>query len=121
MDRASELGADVPLHFSAFHPDWRMRGRRPTPPATLPARAAHRMGNGLRYVYTGNVHDPAGGSTYCHGCGERLIGRDWYDITSWAMTADGRCAKCGAACGGVFEANPGAWGARRLPIRVSAA
>jgi pyruvate formate lyase activating enzyme len=115
------LGPDTPLHFSAFHPDWRMRDVAQTPTSTLQTARRIALESGLRYVYTGNVHDETGQSTYCHHCGERLIGRDWYDITSWAMTADGRCAKCGAACGGVFEANPGAWGARRLPIRVSAA
>ncbi len=115
------LGPDTPLHFSAFHPDWRMRDVAQTPASTLQTARRIALESGLRYVYTGNVHDETGQSTYCHHCGERLIGRDWYDITSWAMTADGRCAKCGAACGGVFEANPGAWGARRLPIRVSAA
>jgi pyruvate formate lyase activating enzyme len=115
------LGPDTPLHFSAFHPDWRMRDVAQTPASTLQTARRIALESGLLYVYTGNVHDETGQSTYCHHCGERLIGRDWYDITSWAMTADGRCAKCGAACGGVFEANPGAWGARRLPIRVSAA
>ncbi len=75
---AAELGRDVPLHFTAFHPDWRMRDHPPTPPATLTRARAIAMGHGLRYVYTGNVHDGAGGSTYCHGCGAMLIGRDWY-------------------------------------------
>ena len=115
------LGPDTPLHFSAFHPDWRMRDVAQTPASTLQTARRIALESGLGYVYTGNVHDETGQSTYCHHCGERLIGRDWYDITSWTMTADGRCAKCGAACGGVFEAIPGAWGARRLPIRVSAA
>jgi pyruvate formate lyase activating enzyme len=69
------LGPDVPLHFSAFHPDWKMLETPPTPPATL--RMARRIGKeiGLRYVYTGNVHDPEGQSTYCHGCKAVLIGR----------------------------------------------
>ncbi len=115
------LGPDTPIHFSAFHPDWRMRDVPRTPASTLQTARRIALESGLRYVYTGNVQDETGQSTYCHHCGERLIGRDWYDITAWAMTADGRCAKCGAACGGVFEANPGAWGARRLPVRVSAA
>ncbi|MBM3563780.1 MAG: AmmeMemoRadiSam system radical SAM enzyme [Alphaproteobacteria bacterium] len=114
------LGPDTPLHFSAFHPDWRMRDVSRTPVSTLQVARDIALKNGLRYVYMGNVHDEAGQSTYCHECGERLIGRDWYDITSWALTADGRCAKCGAACGGVFEPNPGLWGAQRLPVRLSA-
>jgi pyruvate formate lyase activating enzyme len=115
------LGPDTPLHFSAFHPDWRMRDVTQTPASTLQVARNIALKSGLRYVYTGNVHDEAGQSTYCHQCGERLIGRDWYDITTWAMTADGRCANCGAVCAGVFEAHPGAWGARRLPVRISAA
>ena len=75
----------------------------------------------MRYAYTGNVHDEDGGSTRCHGCGERLIGRDWYVMTGWALDAEGRCARCGTPCAGVFEATPGDWGARRLPVRLSRA
>ena len=115
------LGPDTPLHFSAFHPDWRMRDVAQTPASTLQTARRIALESGLRYVYTGNVHDETGQSTYCHHCGERLIGRDWYDITSWSMTADGRCAKCGAACGGVFEERPGDWGSQRLTVRLSAA
>jgi pyruvate formate lyase activating enzyme len=74
----------------------------------------------LRYVYTGNVHDEAGGSTTCHVCGARLIGRDWYRLTVWGLTDDGRCRRCGAPCAGVFDGPPGNWGARRLPVRMSA-
>jgi pyruvate formate lyase activating enzyme len=114
------LGADVPLHFTAFHPDWKMRDTPPTPPDTL--RQARRIGleQGLRYVYTGNIHDPAGQSTYCHGCGAKLIGRDWYDLDGWRLTPDGRCRECGAACAGVFETAPGRWGRRRQSIEVQA-
>jgi len=115
------LGPDTPLHFSAFHPDWRMRDVPQTPALTLQTARNIALQGGLRYVYTGNMHDEAGQSTYCHNCGERLIGRDWYDITSWSMSADGRCAKCRAACGGVFEERPGDWGSQRLPVRLSAA
>ena len=111
------LGPDVPLHFSAFHPDWRLRDVPPTPAATLRTARQVALERGLHYVYTGNVHDEAGQSTYCHYCGERLIGRDWYDITSWAMTPEGGCVKCGKACAGVFEAHAGVWGSRRLPVR----
>lgn len=114
----ANLGPDVPLHFSAFHPDWRMRDVPPTPARTLRKARSIAMKTGLRYVYTGNVHDEAGQSTYCHGCGSRLIGRDWYQLTEWNMTPDGRCASCGAICAGVFDARPGAWGQRRLPVRI---
>jgi pyruvate formate lyase activating enzyme len=114
------LGADVPLHFTAFHPDWKMRETPPTPPATL--RMARRIGkeHGLRYVYTGNIHDPAGQSTYFHACDAALVERDWYDLTGWNLTADGRCGSCGAACAGVFEPVPGRWGRRRAAVRVAA-
>jgi pyruvate formate lyase activating enzyme len=72
----------------------------------------------VRYAYTGNVHDAEGGSTYCHGCGEVLIGRDWFALGEWSLTPDGRCRRCGTACAGVFDARPGTWGARRLPVRL---
>ncbi len=114
---AAELGPEVPLHFSAFHPDWRMRDHPPTAPATLTRARAIAMGRGLRYVYTGNVHDPAGGSTYCHGCGATLIGRDWYELSGWGLNAAGRCQRCGAMAAGVFEAAPGSWGRKRQPVR----
>ena len=86
-------GPDVPLHFSAFHPDWKMLDTPPTPPPTL--RTARRIATeaGLRYVYTGNIDDPAGQSTYCHGCRALLIGRDWYDLTAWNLSAQGRCTQ----------------------------
>jgi pyruvate formate lyase activating enzyme len=116
---AEELGPHVPLHFSAFHPDWRMLDTPATPPATLRRARELAMANGLRYVYTGNIHDPRGQSTWCHGCGERLVERDGYVLGAWRLTADGRCARCGTACAGVFEARPGSWGARRMPVRLS--
>ena len=77
------------------------------------------MKNGLRYAYTGNVHDEEGDSTYCHNCGERLIGRDWYLLRDWNLTDDGRCRFCDAACAGVFDGAPGKWGPRRLPVRLN--
>ncbi|MBI4957029.1 MAG: AmmeMemoRadiSam system radical SAM enzyme [Myxococcales bacterium] len=112
------LGPDVPLHFTAFHPDYKLLDRPATPPATLARARAIALGNGVRYVYTGNVHDPSGGSTYCHACGAMLIERDWYRLGKYALTPDGSCAACGVRCAGVFEAEPGRWGARRLPIRM---
>ena len=74
--------------------------------------------HGLRYVYTGNVHDEAGQSTYCHACGTRLIGRDWYEITAWHLTPEGTCEACGTQCAGVFDAQPGSWGQRRMPLSM---
>ncbi len=115
---AEALGPDVPLHFSAFHPDWKMTDLPNTPPATLTRARAVAMGNGLRYVYTGNVHDPAGGGTYCHGCGALLIGRDWYELSTWALTPEGGCAACGTPVAGVFESRPGTWGRQRRPVRL---
>ncbi len=113
-----ELGPDVPVHFTAFHPDFKMMDRPSTPPATLTRARRIAVSNGLRYVYTGNVHDETGGSTYCHGCGERVVGRDWYVLTEWHLDAQGRCASCGTPCAGRFEESPGSWGARRLPVRL---
>ena len=113
------LGPDVPIHFSAFHPDWRMRDHPPTPPGTLTRARSIARKNGVHHAYTGNVHDPEGGSTYCHGCGAMLIGRDWYVISTWNLTADACCRQCGARCPGVFDAAPGAWGAARMPVHMS--
>jgi pyruvate formate lyase activating enzyme len=113
-----ELGSDVPIHFTAFHPDYKMLDHPPTPPATLTRARNIAVKNGLQYVYTGNVHDEAGGSTYCHECGHKLIGRDWYVMTDWSLTEDGACTRCGTKVPGVFEALPGHWGARRKPVRI---
>jgi pyruvate formate lyase activating enzyme len=113
------LGPDVPLHFSAFHPDWKMQEHPPTPPATLLKARRIAMAHGVRYVYVGNVHDKQADSTYCHSCGELLIGRDWYELSEWNLTPEGACAACGAPCAGVFEAVPGTWGARRVPVSMA--
>jgi pyruvate formate lyase activating enzyme len=113
------LGPDVPMHFTAFHPDWKMLDTPPTPPATL-TRARHiALKNGVRYAYTGNVDDPEGGSTYCHQCRQRVIGRDWYRVTDWHLTADGRCQFCDTPCAGVFAGPPGTWGPKRRPVRLA--
>ena len=116
---SEKLGSDVPLHFSAFHPDWRMTDRPPTPPATLTRAREIALKNGLRYCYTGNVHDEGGGSTYCPGCGAKVIGRDWYEITGWSSDDSGHCRSCGTRVAGVFEGPAGDWGRRRLPIRMT--
>ncbi len=113
------LGTNVPLHLTAFHPDWKMRDKPPTPQATL--RLARRIAReaGLKYVYLGNVHDSDGQSTYCADCGCRLIGRDWYEITDWQLTQDGRCRHCGSSCPGIFAEAPGTLGPRRKPVRLA--
>ncbi len=116
-----ELGPDVPLHFSAFHPDWKLRDVPATPAATLARAREIAMANGVRFAYTGNVHDKGGGSTWCPACGQLLIGRDWYVLSEWKLTEEGACGHCGAPIPGRFEARPGSWGARRLPVRLSSA
>lgn len=115
---ADRLGPDVPLHFTAFHPDWKMLDKPRTPPATL-ARARHvALANGLHYVYTGNIHDSEGGSTYCPSCRTRVIERDWYELGRWLVTEAGACRRCGTRIPGVFDGAPGGWGARRLGVRL---
>ncbi|MGI5246237.1 AmmeMemoRadiSam system radical SAM enzyme [Dactylosporangium sp. CA-139066] len=113
------LGPDVPLHFSAFHPDFKMRDVPPTPPATLSRARRIALDAGLRYVYTGNVHDPGGQTTTCPGCGAAAVVRDWYDLVSYKITDDGQCRACGHAIPGVFEGPAGAWGRQRLPVSIA--
>ena len=113
-----ELGPDVPLHFSAFHPDYRMLDVPPTPPETLKRARAIARNAGIHHVYVGNIHDEEGSSTYCHACGEKLIGRDWYVMTKWNLAANGSCRKCGAGLPGRLEAKPGTWGARRQMVNM---
>jgi pyruvate formate lyase activating enzyme len=116
---AEHLGTDVPLHFTAFHPDFKMRAVPPTPPATLTrARRIARAG-GLRFVYTGNVHDRDGGRTTCPDCGTAVIERDWYVIHGYRLTAEGRCTCCGTTIPGRYDGPVGRWGARRLPVSVA--
>ena len=114
------LGVDVPLHFTAFHPDYRMKDRPRTPPETLAMARRIAMEHGARYVYVGNVHDVGRQTTYCHHCGARLIERDWHAIRAWRLDEEGKCLGCGTACAGVFEAKPGTWGQRRLPVKLGA-
>ncbi len=114
------LGPDVPMHFTAFHPDYKMRDVPATPSSTLVKARRIALENGIRHAYTGNVRDKSGQSTYCHACGGLLIGRNWYVLSEWGLDGNGRCQQCGTACAGVFESKPGDWGARRLPIRLRA-
>lgn len=113
------VGSDYPLHFSAFHPDFKMTDVAETPASTLRRARDIAMAEGLHYVYVGNVHDLAGDSTYCPDCGENVIGRDWYELQSWQLADHGHCIKCGHQIAGVFENLPGNWGRRRLPVTIS--
>ncbi|TQV80149.1 AmmeMemoRadiSam system radical SAM enzyme [Exilibacterium tricleocarpae] len=113
------LGTDVPLHFTAFHPDWKMQDKTRTPAASLKRARRIAMGNGLNYVYTGNVRDAEGGSTYCPGCGLRVIERDRYQLGRWQIDSAGLCCGCGTRIAGVFEGPPGHWGAQCQPLRLS--
>jgi pyruvate formate lyase activating enzyme len=114
----AELGPDVPMHFTAFHPDFRMRDRPRTPATTLLRARSIALEAGVQHAYVGNVIDEDGGATFCAGCGARLIGRAGYDLTYWALDADGCCEACGHALAGQFAATPGSWGSRRQRVRM---
>ncbi len=113
------LGPDVPLHLTAFHPDYKMRDKPRTPAATLIQARKVAVAQGLNHVYVGNIHDEAASSTYCSGCGEKVIGRDWYVLSRWHLDHYGHCLSCGTQLPGVFAGPPGAWGAKRQPVRLS--
>jgi pyruvate formate lyase activating enzyme len=114
---ARELGPDVPLHFSAYHPDYKLDAPA-TPPATLTRARQIAMDAGLRYVYTGNVHDKAGDATYCPGCGSKVIERDWYEILAYSLDDTGHCRHCGTAIAGRFAHFTHAFGPRRIPVTL---
>lgn len=112
------LGPDVPMHFTAFHPDYRMLDRPPTPPATLARARKIAIGNGVHYAYTGNVRGGDGQSTSCHGCGAVVIERDGYEIGAYRLDDGGRCTACGSQIPGRFAGPAGTWGARYQPVRL---
>ncbi|QPK64946.1 AmmeMemoRadiSam system radical SAM enzyme [Methylomonas sp. LL1] len=112
-----KLGSDVPMHFTAFHPDWKMIDKPHTATSSLLLARDIALKNGVRYAYVGNVHDKAAESTYCHQCGKLLIGRDWYVLSDWNLDATGHCQFCGARCAGLFNPSPGDWGAKRRAVR----
>ena len=117
---ADHLGLDVPLHFSAFHPDYKMDDVPATPPETLARARRIARANGLHYVYTGNVHDVDGDTTYCPGCAAPLIVRDWYEVLQYALDVQGACPHCGTAIAGRFApAFAGGFGRRRVPVRLA--
>lgn len=113
-----ELGPQVPLHFTAFHPDWKMPDRPPTPPSTLTRARRIALDAGLHYVYTGNVRDTEGGTTFCPGCQAALIERDWYAIRHYDLLPGGRCPHCGTLIAGHFATFGKPFGPQRLPVRL---
>ncbi len=112
------LGVEVPLHFSAFHPDWKMLDKPKTPPSTLIRAREIALESGIRYCYTGNVHHEKSSSTYCHVCHKKLIGRDWYLLSDWNLDKEGNCRFCNTPCAGFFQGPPGNWGRQRKPVRL---
>jgi pyruvate formate lyase activating enzyme len=112
------LGPDVPMHFSAFHPDWKMLDKPSTPLKSLLHARQIAIKNGVHYAYVGNVHDKSADSTYCHGCGKLLIGRDWYELSEWNLDESGNCKFCGVRCQGIFNPKPGNWGAKRKAVAM---
>jgi pyruvate formate lyase activating enzyme len=113
------LGPDVPMHFSAFHPDYRMLDKDRTPFDTLARARRIALKNGVRHAYCGNVHDLGRQSSYCHTCGVRTIGRDWFELSNWNLTDTGACTNCGTQMPGVFDGKPGVWGQKRMGVDVA--
>jgi pyruvate formate lyase activating enzyme len=114
-----ELGPDVPLHFTAFHPDWKMQELPPTPAVTLTHARRIAMDAGLHYVYTGNVHDTEGGTTFCPNCQAALIERDWYNIRHYDLPSDGHCPHCKHPIAGRFGTFRKPFGPQRIPVRLA--
>ncbi len=115
---AQELGPEMPLHLSAFHPDWKMTDLPPTPSVTLSRARSIALDAGLHYVYTGNIHDPEGGTTYCPSCRHATIVRDWYDIRHYDLTPQGCCPQCGTSIAGRFGTLGEPFGRRCLPVHM---
>lgn len=109
-------GPDVPLHFSAFHPDYRMMDKSRTPATTLRRARQIALDAGMHHVYVGNVHDKEADSTYCPSCKEPVIGRDWYELSEWKLTDKGECQHCSTPLAGVFDGPPGSWGRKRQRV-----
>jgi AmmeMemoRadiSam system radical SAM enzyme/AmmeMemoRadiSam system protein B/AmmeMemoRadiSam system protein A len=112
------VGDEVPVHFTAFHPDFRMMDRPHTPHATLIEARQTALRQGLKFVYTGNVDDVVNQSTYCPACQGLLIQRNWYELGEYHLDG-GRCGHCGRDIAGVFERRPGNWGRKRMPVQIS--
>lgn len=115
------LGPDVPMHFSVFHPDWKMMDKPATPPQTVRRARDIAIEQGVRYAYVGNMHDTQADSTWCHHCGSLVIGRDWYQLFAWQLDERACCPNCGTPCAGIFEAMPGQWGPKRVLVDMTTA
>lgn len=115
----SRLRPDVPVHFTAFHPDYRMLDKERTPPQTLLRARGIALEAGLHHVYVGNIHHEAAQSSYCSGCGTKVIGRDWHQLSDWHLTDSGDCTICGTRFPGRFDGPPGTWGRQRRPVRIA--
>ena len=114
----THLGPDVPLHFTAFHPDWKMRDKPNTSLETMKRAREIAINCGLRYVYLGNIYSHEASSTYCQNCGEIVIGREWYELSDWNLDSFGKCISCGFQCAGQLNGPPGTWGRKRQPIKI---
>lgn len=112
------LGDDVPVHFTAFHPDWKMRDKPRTPEETLLNATRIARLNGISHAYVGNIHNKYESSTYCAHCGELLIERDWHQLGEWNLDDSGQCRHCGTLLAGVIEPVPGTWGRQRQPVKL---
>jgi pyruvate formate lyase activating enzyme len=97
-----EVGPDVPVHFTRFHPDYRLLNLPPTPVATLERAREIALETGMHYAYVGNVPGHPGNNTYCPGCGALLIERTGFLIQTMRVV-DGRCPDCGHAIAGVWS------------------
>jgi len=112
------LGPEVPLHFTAFHPDFKMMDIPATPPSTLIRARSIAKSKGIYHVYTGNIYDADGQSTYCNNCNSLLIGRNWYELGKWGLDDIGNCVDCGTTLSGFFDKEPGHWGSKRVPVLI---
>lgn len=112
------IGVHVPIHFTAFHPDYKMLDLPRTSKQTLQTARNIAMDHGIKYAYTGNVHDSSGDTTYCYNCSEPVIVRDWYILKEYNLNAD-RCHACGTQIHGAFDSSPGDWGNKRVRVKIS--
>jgi AmmeMemoRadiSam system radical SAM enzyme/AmmeMemoRadiSam system protein B/AmmeMemoRadiSam system protein A len=115
-----QLGDDVPLHFTAFHPDFRLQDRPVTPQETLLRAYELARRAGVKHVYVGNVNDVRHQSTYCPSCGGCVIERNWYELGAYQLDGN-HCRGCGQAIAGRFDrgGGPGNWGRKRQPVRIA--